>query len=189
MRVNLHAVVPCSRANGPGARFVVWFQGCSLGCAGCFNPETHQAAPRLVLAVEELVDRLKEASAMVEGLTVTGGEPFQQPRALLALLTGVRERTTLSTLVFSGYRLDEIRRRPLGDETLCHVDVLVDGRYEAARHHGLGLRGSSNQRVHLLTTRYGLYDIEDVPPGEVLIDPQGRVTVTGVAPLRFHAVT
>ena len=186
MRVNLHAVVPRSLANGPGARFVVWFQGCTLGCHGCFNSDTHAASPRLVLAVEELLDRLEEASATVEGLTVTGGEPFQQPQALRDLLKGIKERTVLSVLVFSGYRLDEIRRRPLGEETLRCVDVLVDGRYEAARHHGLGLRGSSNQRVHLLTSRYGLDDIEGVPAGEILIDRQGRVTVSGVDPLRLQ---
>lgn len=186
MRVNLHAVAPRSRANGPGARFVVWFQGCTLGCPGCFNPETHAAPPRLVLAVEELLDRLQGAAVMVEGLTVTGGESFQQPRALLALLRGVKERTDLSVLVFSGYGLDEIRRRPLGEETLRYVDVLVDGRYEASRHHGLGLRGSSNQRVHLLTLRYGQDDVEGVPTGEILIDQQGRVTVSGVDPLRLQ---
>ena len=186
MRVNLHAVVPYSLANGPGARFVVWFQGCTLGCAGCFNPETHPAVPGLVLPVEELLDRLEEAAAGVEGLTVTGGEPFQQPRALLALLRSVRARTALSVVIFSGYRLDEIRRRPLGDETLRYMDVLVDGRYEAGRHHGMGLRGSDNQHVHLLTTRYCLDDIEGVPHGEVLIDQQGRVTVSGVDPLRLQ---
>jgi anaerobic ribonucleoside-triphosphate reductase activating protein len=186
--VNLHAVEPRSLANGPGLRFVVWFHGCTLGCPGCFNPDTHFGAPRLVLTVEELLGRLAGASAEVEGLTVTGGEPFQQPQALLALLAGVQARTSLSTLVFSGYRLDEIRRRPLGKETLRHVDVLVDGRYEAARHHGLGLRGSSNQRAHLLTSRYALDDIERVPAGEILIDPQGRVTVSGVDPLRVHAL-
>lgn len=186
MHVNLHAVAPNSRANGPGARFVVWFQGCTLGCSGCFNPDTHAAAPRLVLAVEELLGRLEGASDEVEGLTVTGGEPFQQPQALLALLKGVKERMDLSTLVFSGYALGEVRRRPLGADTLRYVDVLVDGRYEAARHHGLGLRGSFNQRVHLLTSRYGLDDIEGVPAGEILIDQQGRVTVSGVDPLRLQ---
>ena len=186
MRVNLHAVVPRSRANGPGLRFVVWFQGCTLGCHGCFNPDTHAAAPRMVLAVEELLGRLQEVSATVEGLTVTGGEPFQQPQALLVLLKGVKERTDLSVLVFSGYTLAEIRRRPPGEETLRYVDVLVDGRYDAARHHGLGLRGSANQRVHLITTRYGLDDIEGVPGGEALIDPQGRVTVSGVDPFRLQ---
>lgn len=41
MRARLHAIEPHSRANGPGLRTVVWFQGCTLRCPGCFNPETH----------------------------------------------------------------------------------------------------------------------------------------------------
>ena len=184
--VNVHAVEPRSLANGPGVRFVVWFQGCTLGCPGCFNPGTHAASPRPVLSVDEFLGRLEDASPDVEGLTVTGGEPFQQPQALQALLKGVKARTSLSTLVFSGYALDEIRRRPLGDETLRHVDVLVDGRYEADRHHGQGLRGSVNQKIHLLTHRYSFDDIDAVPAGEILISPDGRVTVSGVDPLRVE---
>ncbi|MCU0780030.1 MAG: radical SAM protein [Akkermansiaceae bacterium] len=41
MTLRLHAFLPRSRANGPGWRSVVWVQGCSLGCPGCFNPQTH----------------------------------------------------------------------------------------------------------------------------------------------------
>lgn len=134
---------------------------------------------------DELLGRLEVVSSEVEGLTVTGGEPFQQPDALCALLKAVKERTALSTLVFSGYRLDEIRRRSLGEDTLRYVDVLVDGRYESARHHGRGLRGSANQHVHLLTSRYRLDDMEEIPEGEILIDLQGLVTVSGVEPLRI----
>ncbi len=37
----LHALIPASRANGPGLRAVVFFQGCKVGCVGCWNPRTH----------------------------------------------------------------------------------------------------------------------------------------------------
>ena len=37
----LHALIPASRANGPGLRAVVFFQGCTVGCVGCWNPRTH----------------------------------------------------------------------------------------------------------------------------------------------------
>ena len=49
MRIRLHAFEPASRANGPGPRAAVWFQGCTLGCPGCFNPDTHPHEPRLVI--------------------------------------------------------------------------------------------------------------------------------------------
>lgn len=188
MKVNLHAIEPRSRANGPGLRYAMWFQGCTLGCVGCFNPDTHAVRPRLNLTVSELLERIEQAADEVEGLTVSGGEPFQQPAALNALLDGVRERTALSVLVFSGHTLEEIRRMPLGGAILRRIDVLVDGRYVDALYLGEGLRGSVNQRIHLLTSRYALADVEGTPACEVLIGPDGCVTVSGVAPLRVGLV-
>ncbi len=68
----VHAVEPRSRANGPGERFVVWLQGCTLGCAGCFNPLTHDAAGGSAIAIDELVARMA-ATRGIEGLTLSGG--------------------------------------------------------------------------------------------------------------------
>jgi anaerobic ribonucleoside-triphosphate reductase activating protein len=183
--VNLHAIEPRSRANGPGARFVMWFQGCSLGCPGCFNPGTHAATSRDRRAVDVLVDEILAQGDAIEGITLSGGEPFEQPDAALALVSAVRARSQLSILVFSGYTIDEIRATPLGPAILAQIDVLVDGRYEARQRLGRGLRGSANQRVHLLSERYGAADVEATPEAEIRIDAQGRVVLTGVDPLRL----
>lgn len=182
--VNLHAVEPRSRANGPGSRFVMWFQGCSLGCPGCFNPGTHAPAPRDRRAVDVLVDEILAQGSAIEGITLSGGEPFEQPDAALALVSAVRARSELSILVFSGYTIEEIRAMPQGPAILAQIDVLVDGRYQARQRLGRGLRGSANQRVHLLSERYGAADVEATPEAEIRIDAQGRVVLTGVDPLR-----
>src|SRR5512147_1881126 len=100
----VHAVEPRSRANGPGVRFVVWVQGCTLGCPGCFNPTTHDAAGGTVVAVADLLAAIPADAA---GLTVSGGEPLEQAAETLALLRGARARG-LSTLIFSGLTIDEI---------------------------------------------------------------------------------
>ena len=178
MIVRVHAIEPRSRANGPGARFVVWLQGCSLGCAGCFNPTTHDAGGGSDTTVDDVLARLR-ATRDIEGLTLSGGEPFQQPAAAAALLAGARE-IGLSTLVFSGYRRDEIDPALLAD-----VDVLIDGRYEAPVRLGAGLRGSENQRIHLVTSRYTVPEIEATPVAEVRIGPGGEVVLTGVDPLKL----
>ena len=73
----LHAFVPASRANGPGLRAVVYFQGCSLQCAGCWNPSTHKFRG-MEVTVLEMAQRLEEASRLepLEGVTFSGGEPL-----------------------------------------------------------------------------------------------------------------
>jgi anaerobic ribonucleoside-triphosphate reductase activating protein len=187
----IHACEPRSRANGPGARFVVWFQGCTLGCPGCFNPTTHDASGGREVAIDELVGELTSAAASrsaaapaIEGLSLSGGEPLQQPAAARALLDAARA-LGLSTLAFSGYTIDEIRALPGGPEVLARLDVLIDGRYIARERHAIGLRGSANQRIRLLTERYTRRDVEDTPVAEIRIGPTGDVILTGVDPLKL----
>lgn len=183
--VKVHAIEPRSRANGPGTRFVIWFQGCSLACPGCFNPDTHAPGAGAAHEVDALVAQILAQGDAIEGVTLSGGEPFQQPDAALALVSAVRVRTGLSILVFSGYTIEEIRELPQGPAILACIDALVDGRYEAPGRLGRGLRGSANQRIHLLGDRYSAADVEATPVAEIRIDAQGQVVLTGVDPLRL----
>lgn len=185
--LRVHAFLPASRANGPGLRAVVWTQGCSLGCRGCFNPETHPfAAPSV--AVDQVFRWIVEAPG-IEGLTVSGGEPLQQWPAVRALLQRIRAGTDLSVLLFSGYAMEEIRLRPSSD-VVAYVDVLVAGRYVASVPARNGLVGSANQVVHLLTDRYTHADIDAVPSAEVVIATNGDVVVSGIGPpSRYHPAT
>ncbi|MEO7730586.1 MAG: 4Fe-4S single cluster domain-containing protein, partial [Kofleriaceae bacterium] len=172
--------------NGPGARFVVWFQGCTLGCPGCFNPTTHDASGGRALTLDALIAELTRAAQgnRIEGLSLSGGEPLQQPSATLALLDAARA-LGLSTLAFSGYTIDEIRALPGGPDVLARLDVLIDGRYVAGDRLATGLRGSANQRIQLLTNRYQRADVETTPVAEIRIGPTGDVILTGVDPLKL----
>src|SRR5512133_2341554 len=85
--IRLHHFEPSGRVNGPGLRAVIWVQGCALGCPGCFNPETHVMTGGEIWPVEKLVERILENSTRpgdqrIEGLTLSGGEPLHQHRAL-----------------------------------------------------------------------------------------------------------
>ena len=182
MTLFVHAVEPRSRANGPGARFVVWLQGCTLGCAGCFNPATHGNRGGRAVTVAELAAQIPDD---VEGISLSGGEPLQQAAAAAELLAAARARG-LSTLVFSGYTLAEIEQLPAGPAVLAATDVLVDGRYVAAERLARGLRGSANQHIHLLTARYTLADVEATPVAEIRIGPTGDVVLTGVDPVKLR---
>ncbi len=180
--LNVHRVLERSRANGPGTRFVVWFQGCTLGCPRCFNPQTHAASPATLMTAETPADRIADIKAHVEGISLTGGEPLQQAPGVYELLRLVRERTGLSVVLFSGYSMDEISAIPEGPGILSRVDVLIAGRYVEHHHCREGMLGSSNQTVHLLTSRYSLTDLAEVPPAELTIDASGKLTVSGVHP-------
>jgi len=183
VNVRVHAVEPRSRANGPGARFVVWLQGCTLGCPGCFNPTTHAPDAGRDGDVAELAAQLA-ATRDIEGLSLSGGEPLQQVDATVALLDAARA-LGLSTLAFSGYSIAEIRELPRGPDVLARLDVLVDGRYVAGERLATGLRGSANQRIQLLTSRYTLADVEATPVAEIRIARDGELVLTGVNPLRL----
>jgi anaerobic ribonucleoside-triphosphate reductase activating protein len=177
MRIRLHAFEPASRANGPGLRAVVWFQGCSFGCPGCFNPDTHDPEAGYDADTEALGSQLAGLPD-IEGVSISGGEPFQQPDALLDLLLRIR-RSPLSILVFSGHSREAIRAFPQGPEILACLDVLIAGPYVQALHTGRGLLGSANQRIHLLTSRYGPGDFAALPTAEIILHRDGSMTVSG----------
>jgi anaerobic ribonucleoside-triphosphate reductase activating protein len=120
-------------------------------------------------------------------LSLSGGEPLQQAPAIVPLLDRARA-LGMSTLAFSGYTRDEITHLPHGPDVLARLDVLIDGRYVAGERLATGLRGSANQRIHLLTDRYTLADVEATPTGEIRISPIGEAVLTGVDPLKLKVL-
>lgn len=174
MRLRVHGITHDSHVNGPGRRSVLHLQGCTLGCAGCFNPTTHPHAGGELVDVDELAARLLHSKP--EGLTISGGEPFQQADGVAALISRMRQHVD-SVLIFTGYSQDELMEM---DAPLAGVDVLVAGRYDATAPVGEGLLSSANQRLHLLTDRHFPDEVElDMGQVEIQIHPDGRVSMTG----------
>jgi anaerobic ribonucleoside-triphosphate reductase activating protein len=184
-RLRINGFVPRSLANGPGVRAVLWVQGCSLGCRGCFNQQTHPATGGQVASVDDLFHQIATLEGDIEGITFSGGEPMQQLPPLLALLQRFRQQTALSTLVFTGYSWEEVQYLPQADALLACVDILLAGRYDSTQHLARDLRGSANKTVHFLTDRYTSADLEAVPPAEVIIAPGGEIRITGIDPPRW----
>jgi len=192
--LRVHRLLERSRANGPGLRSVLWVQGCTLGCPGCFNPETHTPDPDSEQTVDDLAEQLIALAAVAEastnagperiqGLTVSGGEPLQQIAPLTELLRRVRAATDWSVLVLTGFAWDEVQRIRGGADFLEQVDVLIAGRYREQERRARGLRGSANKTLHCLTDRYQPAQIEAVPEAEVIITSDGEILVSGVDPL------
>ena len=184
--IRVSAVVPVTEAEGPGARFAVWVQGCAIRCPGCCNPHMFDRAGGEPVDPAGLLARLDRVREQVEGVTLLGGEPFEQASALAPFARGVRERG-LSVVAFTGHVLEDLRvDRPGGArELLAQVDLLVDGPYradlpETARRWS----GSANQRFHFLTGRYSP-GVERIAAGgtertvELRIGPDGRMERSG----------
>lgn len=182
--LRIHSFLPVSKANGPGDRCVVWVQGCSLGCAGCFNPETHSFTGGEVISVDDLFNRIKTIEN-IEGITVSGGEPLQQSESIVSLLERITRQTRLTSLVFTGFNFDELKTFPAFERLRSCVDVLICGRFQEDKRLGEGLIGSSNKTVHFFTDRYGVKDLRDVPDCEVFISADGEVVFSGIDPLRL----
>lgn len=144
-----------TRALGPGLRSVAWVQGCPFRCRGCIAPDwIPPQAGRPVHPAELAAELL--AHPFVTGFTFSGGEPMSQAAGLAEVIAIARRQRDLTLICFTGYRLAELRARPPHPgvaELLAQTDVLIDGRYVAARNDGRGLRGSDNQQVHMLTGR------------------------------------
>lgn len=183
-RLRVHGFEPSSLANGPGRRAVLWVQGCSLGCAGCFNPQSHPRQGGLVWDWPTAWHTLGTALTTAGGLTVSGGEPFDQAAALASLLGGLRRERDCPVILFSGYTWTELQARPSAAPLLGQVDLLIAGRYVESLRVARDLTGSANKTLHFLTDRYTRADLDAVPPAEVLLHPDGTLTVTGIDPLR-----
>jgi len=135
-----------STVDGPGIRIALYLQGCPHHCSGCHNPETWNIDNGVSKTVNETLKLITDnLTPLHQGITISGGEPFMQPAALLALVQGIRERFhQLNIWCYTGYLYDDLIQSPI----LPYLDILVDGPYqESERELDLRFKGSRNQRI------------------------------------------
>lgn len=134
---------------GHGRRVGIWTQGCSIHCPGCVSRDTWDTEPQHHIALGELLTGCAGWLAEADGVTISGGEPFDQPDALRELLRELRARCAGDLLVFSGYAHERLLAEHA--DILALADVLISEPFVARAGQTLALRGSDNQRVFLLT--------------------------------------
>lgn len=170
-------------ALGPGRRIGIWLQGCSIRCPGCMSLDTWAPA-ETKLAVAEVLDRISSWLPEADGVTISGGEPFDQPQSLLALLAGLRTAQCVSVIVYSGYSLDTLKERH--PAIIALIDVLISEPFDATYTEAALLRGSSNQRVTCLTERGAAMWQAVVSPGEqapaidIVLGEDGELWLAGI---------
>lgn len=169
---------------GPGRRLGVWFQGCSIRCPHCISADTWGKG-RGATTVQAVLAAVEPWLFEAEGVTVSGGEPFDQPEALRALLDGVRARSAVDILVYSGHPIERLTSH-LGEMSGL-IDALVTDPYDVAAPQTKALRGSDNQRLHRLTplgeARFATFERAAFPKDwalDVMVDGDGTVWMTGI---------
>ncbi|WP_233344842.1 4Fe-4S single cluster domain-containing protein [Burkholderia cepacia] len=169
---------------GPGQRIGIWFQGCTIRCPGCISMDTWANAGGET-TVDAILAQVRNWLPESTGITVSGGEPFDQSDALIALLHGLRQLSAGDILVYSGHAIESLA------DTLTRADGLIDALisdpFDIAAPQTRPLRGSDNQRLHCLTalghTRFAQY--EHMPRNEgktldVMFDEDGSVWFAGI---------
>jgi len=201
---------PRSLVNGPGVRAVLWVQGCGRRCPGCFNPDFLPRAGGRDVPVQEAIQWIQSAaavhhptihssthpqlpSARLEGVTFSGGEPFDQAAALAEVARAVRAMG-LGVLIFTGHPWEDLERSAdSGHRALLEAaDLLVAGPYQRdnppiqqSTHPAIHcppphpLLSSANQELVFLTERYRNTDFGRRRRAEYRIGADGTVRSSG----------
>lgn len=143
---------------GPGERVGIWMQGCSRCCSGCLSPHMWAREDGIAMEVTALINEIQGLSGgTARRVTISGGEPFEQPEALGLLLCGLRTNAFHDIMVFTGYRHEELAAR--FPSILALVDVLVDGPFEKGNETDAVWKGSGNQAMIVLTKNEELREL------------------------------
>lgn len=169
---------------GPGNRIGIWFQGCRIRCKGCISVDTWDESKGHT-TVNDVSAAVTPWLPEADGVTISGGEPFDQPEALIELLGSLVLRPDQDVLVYSGYAIEQLASVLAS----CggRIDALISDPFDEGAPQSLPLRGSDNQRLHFLTERgrrvfakYSEIVTNDPPRLDVMFDASGTVWLAGI---------
>lgn len=139
---------PSSIVDGEGLRYVIFFQGCKHFCKNCHNMETWNYNNGLATTIEQEIELLSKHIDNIDGITISGGDPFFQYENLLELCKAIKKSfNDINIWVYTGYTIKELEKIGL-TAVLEHINVLVDGKFiiELKSPH-IPFIGSSNQNI------------------------------------------
>ena len=124
----LYRIYHNSVVDGPGRRSVIQVAGCSIRCPGCYVPETHDRSNGTKVSISYIVSEILKQKENCDGVTILGGEPFDQPLALAELVSRIKSHG-MHVTVYSGFTLERLiaKRSPAIDYVITHIDALIDG--------------------------------------------------------------
>lgn len=155
MDLNIYSIAYPVTSLGPGNRIVLWLTGCKKRCRGCISQKMQEHTSGRGIAVKKLLKYFLRLNHIFDGITISGGEPFEQAVPLAELLGGISEhKPDWNILIYSGLLLSEIlKNNEENSKIMTFTDVLIDGDYQVDLPSKHPLTGSGNQKVHYLTNR------------------------------------
>ncbi len=150
IQLSIAGIVNESIADGPGIRMVIFTQGCSHNCSGCHNPQTHSFNAGELIDIDKIISDIRK-NPLLDGITLSGGDPFEQAEAC-AVLAGEVKKLGLNVITYTGYTYEQLidlsEQRTGFDELLNNTDLLIDGPFIInEKNLLLKFRGSANQRI------------------------------------------
>lgn len=182
MLINTAGRILQTTVNGPGVRTLVHFQGCTIRCPGCFNQWSWKVDANQLFEPADLAEELLLDNNQI---SISGGEPMDQPGGLASLVRSLRRKDPdCSILLFTGYTPAQLDRKVWWGVIRKHLDIVVAGPYKQSLHvEGRQLIGSSNQEILLLSSRYTMEEVTGTKESvEAHIAPDGTITLTGFPP-------
>jgi len=174
--MRIHSILERSAVNGPGTRYTIWFQGCSIRCPGCANQHIQSFTGGKETTVKDLLKGIT-STPDIDGITLTGGEPLDQETVELFDLC-TRAFSKYSIFLTSGYTLESIKLRY--PAILSFIDILVDGPFiQGLVDKTNAWRGSTNQVIHYLTERGRKYKGLESKYGCEVRYKDGEIIATG----------
>lgn len=145
MSINIYNVVKSTEVLGPGIRYAIWFQGCHRRCEGCIAPDSRSFDSNNTITTEQIINDIK-ANPEISGITISGGEPFEQKNDLLKLLIEIK-KLNINTILYTGYTVEELVKKEENIKILQLLDLVIDGEYIENLDYNTPLRGSMNQSL------------------------------------------
>jgi anaerobic ribonucleoside-triphosphate reductase activating protein len=176
---NISHIEPVTHIYGPGSRFAVWMQGCSLACKGCWNQQMWSFKENKLYEREALLQQILNASD-IEGITLLGGEPLEQADNTLWLLIQIKKQSDLTIVLYTGLTKTELISAQLWDTLEANVDLLITGRYqEQDRNIHNQWYGSDNQQLIYPEKSQIKQASQPVNEVEIIIEPSGEIRTLG----------
>lgn len=179
-KLNIANLITPVTTLGPGNRFAIWVQGCPFTCKGCISPDYIPFKDNQLMDIQKLADIILNST--IDGITISGGEPFAQAGQLAKLLEIVlKAKPNLNVLVFTGYEYSKLKSKTAKD-FLKHIDLLITELFIEELNSPNGLRGSDNQKFLYLSDKLIKFksEIENKPKQIETIINNGILTQVGI---------
>lgn len=153
--IDISHYVTETKVLGPFVRSALWVHGCCFNCDGCIAADMNRAEPKYVTA--EYLAEIFAGVEGTEGITISGGEPFLQAEGLAEMITAIRRvRGDYGVIIYTGFTIEALREKKDSavDRLAELADIIIDGNYVRELDDGKPFRGSSNQRILLISDRY-----------------------------------